>query len=144
MTEKMMTEETPGKVFGLLGAALASMFVLFVVSSTNASFAGTEAGMALADPFNPDKVMAELDGAAAGYSQFLTQNLFQPVQADLAFYTDTGRWIIQNADMAILNSLGLESFAQIDSGQPRVAGAYINVARPAPPRPVTLLEFLGF
>lgn len=138
-----MTEETPAKVASLLGVALSSMFMLLAVSMTQASFQGTE--VAMADPFSPAKVMSVLDNTSADYSMFLQRNLFTPVKNDLAFYQDTGSWIIDNSDMAIVKSLGLEKFAQADVGEPKVAGAFIDATMPqqAYVRPMTFLELIG-
>ncbi len=68
-----MTQETPAKIFSLLGAAMFSMFLLFAVSATNASFDRTET--ALPDMFNPSSVMAVLDSISNSYSKFAQANL---------------------------------------------------------------------
>ena len=146
-----MTNETPGKIFALLGVALTSMAFLFVVTATNASFSGTEpgSGSQLLSMFNPDKVMAVLDNVSASYSHFLAVNLFQPARQDALALRDTGRWIIDNTDTQILAAVGLSSLAKVDD-QPQVAGAFTQVAS-AHEEPVSkisyqqigLFQFLG-
>jgi len=138
-----MIEETPTKVMGFLGAALMSMAFLFVVTATDASFAGTKA--ALPDPFSPQHVVAVLDSAAHGYSGFLATYLFQPAQSDYAYFTgsvkDDSSWVLDNTDTQIVAMAGLSDLLwqeptpmahpsphsghvalQLHSG--RVAGAY--------------------
>lgn len=140
-----MTEETPTKVLSLLAVALSSMFLLFVVASSDGG------ARPVPDPFNPTNVMAVLDNVSAGYSGFLAQNLIEPVKADLTYYAETGDWIIDNADFAILEAVGLENLAQIKEPAPQVAGAYIESGAAEAPayamqtyRPMSLLELLGF
>jgi hypothetical protein len=110
--KEFLTQETPEKVLSLLGAALFSMVFLFIVSATDASLAGVQGRVA--DPFNPDKIMAVVDSAAVSYSRFWDANLFGPAQADLAFYTDNARWAIDNSSDSILAITGLSALAQVE------------------------------
>lgn len=146
---KFLTEESPAKVISLLGVALTSMAFLFGVTLTNANFQGTET--AVVSPFDPSNVVAMMDNASAGYSNFLQANLFRPAESDFAYLQDTGRWIIGNSDQQILAYTGLSSLAQVDepaAGQ--VAGAYTDVASSQQYQPadnsygsIGLFQFLG-
>lgn len=127
----MMTEETPGKVMGLLTAALASMAFLFIVSATNASFEGTLSNVP--DPFSQQNVVAVLDGVSHGYSNFLDSNLLQPAQNDIAFFKYNLNWVVDNSDQQILAMLGLQALANPYGpipGGARVAGAYTSAPSP--------------
>lgn len=129
-----MTEETPAKVMTLLGVALSSMFFLFVVTFTNASFQQTETSFP--NPFAPEKVMAALDGAANSYSNFVAANLTRPLMSDLAFYKANVDWVIDNSDQQILALAGLQPLADANYNQrsyaPQVAGAYTSKVQPSP------------
>ena len=121
---KFLTEETPGKVMGLLGTAMVSMFFLFAVSVSNANFTQTEKPIPVA--FNPDQVVAVLDNAASGYDKFLNDNLFQPAQNSYAVYQYNLAYVIDEAGPGVLAMTGLSSFADATAGaapaRPQVAG----------------------
>lgn len=127
-----MTEETPAKVMTLLGVALSSMFFLFAVTITNASFQQTETSFP--DPFAPEKIVAVLDNTANSYSNFIAANLTQPLQSDLAFYKANFDWVIDNSDEQILAIVGLQQLADVNYNQPsaapQVAGTYISKLEP--------------
>jgi len=127
MTKEYLIEETPEKVMSWLGVALSSLFLLFMVTLTNASFSGME--RPIADPFSPAKIMATVDRVSNSYSEFLNAYLFQPAAQDVAFYRDNIHWVIDNSDMQILSAVGLQSLARVDDeslSAPRVAGAYTS------------------
>ncbi len=130
-----MTQETPVKVFSLLGLALTSMFFLLAVSATNASFAGVESPFP--DPFSPDKVVMVLDNAANAYSRLVYVNLVEPGQADYALAADNLGFIGQEAGPQIMSYLGLDG-----QNQPifEVAGAsqQIVVSQYYPPEKLEL------
>jgi hypothetical protein len=121
-----MMEETPTKVVSLLGVALTSMALLFMVSTTDASFMGTQAPVP--DPFSSDKVVAVVDYAAAGYNSFLQENLFAPAQESYALASDNISWLASNAHDGLVASLGIPQVstevAQVQTPG-RVAGAHI-------------------
>ena len=127
----MLTEETPGKVVGLLGSALASMAFLFMVTISNASFQGAQ--VTVPDPFAPQNVVAVLDTVSKGYSNFLDANLFKPAAQEVAFVQDNVNWVIDNSDQQIVASLGLNALVTAQSSQanavaPKVAGAFTSTA----------------
>src|SRR4051812_12360300 len=101
-----MTNETPAKIFSLLGVALTSLAFLFMVTTTDASFSGTSAHVA--DPFAPEKVMAVLDSVSSSYSHFLAANLVNPAQQDFAVVTDNVSWIASNAKDGAVAMLGIQ------------------------------------
>jgi len=118
-------QETPAKVLSLLGTAMFSMFLLFGVTFTNASFERTENIMP--DVFSPANVTAMLDNVSSGYSNFVQQTLLVPLQQDYALAQDNIAFIIDEAGPSILAFTGLEGLAQYDrenSVTPQVAGAY--------------------
>lgn len=121
-----MLEETPAKVLSLLGAALASLAFLFMVSVTDASFEGTLARVP--DPLAPEKVVAFVDRTAASYSNFVAANFANPLQFDLALAIDNISWIGSNAKEGAIAMLGLPqqapSYATITQTKPvgQVAG----------------------
>lgn len=119
-----MTKETPAKVVSLLGVALACMMFLLAVSYSDASFQAVQ--NPIPNPFGPDKVMAMLDNTAAGYSNFVSVNLTQPLKAEFAFYSDNVNWIVDNSREPILSFLGLDNLAKASNLTPagQVAGAY--------------------
>jgi hypothetical protein len=122
-----MTQETPARVFSLLGVALTSMFFLFAVTVTNANFSQTEKPFPAV--FNPDNVMAVLDNVSSSYSRFVDVNLIQPAKQDYAFYADNVSYIMDEASPSILAFTGLTGLAEASSSlpeqaQPQVAGAY--------------------
>jgi hypothetical protein len=125
-----MTKETPGQIMTLLGVAMVSMFMMFTVSATNASF--TQVENPFPDPFAPEKIVAMLDSVSNSYSQFLAANLFEPAKADLAFYNDNAQWVIDESADSVLGIVGLRELASVEYYQnldraqraPQVAGAY--------------------
>ena len=124
-----MTEETPGKVMGLLGTALATMAFLFMVTVSNASFQGTQ--VAVPDPFASQNVVAMLDNVSHSYSDFLAANLFRPFQGDVAMVQDNANWVIDNSDQQVVAMLGLQALANPygpmpQAAQPTVAGAFTD------------------
>ena len=130
-----LTEETPGKVMGLVGASLFSLALMLGVSMTDASFSGTQ--MALVDPFAPEKIMAVVDTAAASYSNLLTINFIQPLVADYKIYGENLSWLAEESGIAY--AMGFESVdsqnasVALVSLEPRVAGVYSKkqVKRPS-------------
>ena len=82
-----MTQETPGKVMSLLGAALFSMAFLVSVAYTNASFTQTE--IAMPSPFDPGSVVSGIDQIASSYSNFLYANVIDSVSQDFALAGDS-------------------------------------------------------
>lgn len=126
---KIITEETPGKVFGLLATAFASMFFLFAVTVSNASFEKMESPFP--DVFGPTNVVAVLDNTASVYSEFVYTNLINPATQDYAYYSDTVSYIAEEAGPALLKVAGLQGIgttkvALAEQGQ--VAGASDTVA----------------
>jgi len=125
----MMTEETPGKILGLLGASLASMAFLLMVTATNASFQGSP--VSVPDPFGSQNVVAIIDSTAHGYSNFLSANLFQSIQNDIGVFAYNANWVIDNSDNSIVAMLGLQTLANPYGvtpvgTSPTVAGAYTS------------------
>lgn len=125
-----MTEETPAKVFSLLGVALTSMFFLFAVSVTNASFEKTETTFPTA--FNPEVVVATLDVAANSFSKFVQTNLVEPGIQSYAIGQDNINYIIDEAAPDILAYTGLTELAEVSTqtGEvyvPQVAGASTQI-----------------
>ena len=124
---KLMTNETPAKVMGLLAVSLSSMFFLFAVCVTNANFNQTQ--NAFPDPFNPAKVVAMVDNVSNSYSNFLSANLFRPAQNSYAIYQYNLAYVMDNAAPSIMAMTGLQNYAY-DSylpGKPTVAGASTQV-----------------
>ncbi len=130
MLEKMLTEETPAKIMGLLTISLASLAFLFVVTATDATFQGTTAKVY--NPFAPEKVVAVIDSTAATYTNFLQANLFNPVEQSVAMTTDNVSWIVSNAAY----SFGIQPSSETPSVNQvsRVAGAHVS-APPVKPVP---------
>lgn len=122
-----MTEETPGKVFSLLGVALTSMFFMFAVTQTTASFQKVEVPMP--DPFAPQNVVAMLDNASYSYAEFLHQNLFVPAEAQYAFIADNVGFVADNAGPALASLAGLNGPvpSSLAAAQPQVAGASTQI-----------------
>lgn len=126
-----MTEETPAKIFSLLGVAMTSMFFLFAVTVTNASFTQTEKPFPVA--FNPEQVVAVLDNSANSYSKFIDENLVRPQKQSFAILQYNVNYVIDEAGPSILAYTGLTALADIDSipaqaASPKVAGAFTKVA----------------
>ncbi len=121
--QEMLTQETPGKVMGLLGATLFSMALLFSVSTSNASFTASE--YALPDPFAPQKVVSLIDGVAASYSQALA-NFAEPAKNAIAIHAEGAKWVMAEASNSIVQDLGLSSLAQSQpASTQKVAGAFV-------------------
>ncbi len=125
-----MTQETPAKVFSLLGVALTSMFFLFAVSVTNANFSQTEKAFPTA--FNPDVVVASLDSVANGFSKFVQANLVQPGIQSYVIGQDNINYIIDEAAPDILAYTGLTQLAEVSTQTqevyvPQVAGASTQI-----------------
>ncbi len=103
---------------------MASMFFLFVVTFTNASLEGSVEAT-FPNPFSPEKVVSVLDQAASSYSKFVAVNFISPLTADFDYYKENVDWVIDQADYAILDIVGLRELAEINPQQaPVVAGAY--------------------
>ena len=126
-----MIEETPAKVCACLGISMFSLFFLFAVSATNASFSGTEAP--LPDIFGPDRVVAAVDAATNAYSQFVDANLIQPAKfayLELADgYNYVSEQVADGYGQEILAYTGLQALEPADdkvaqAAAPQVAGAY--------------------
>ena len=116
-----MTQETPAKVFSLLGASVFSMFFLFAVSVTNASFSGTET--AFPDVFGPDNVLAVLDTASNSYSKAVTAYLIEPAQESTNLAMDNINYVIDEAGPSIMAMTGKQSSQESGaSALPQVAG----------------------
>lgn len=121
---QVLTRETPGKVFSLLGVALFSLAFLFTVSSTDASFAGTKAQVY--NPFSTENVVAVIDQAAASYSQFLSANFIQPLMADYSVYGENLAFAFKESGMAYAFGVeGLMDKTQAAPAEGQVAGAHI-------------------
>lgn len=121
--EKFLTQEGPVKIMGLLSFSLASMFLLFMVTVSSASF---QQAQALPDPFSSSHVVAMLDSASNGYSNFLTQNLIAPAARDYGFVGDDVAFVADNAGPQILQLAGLQNLGQSNvayAQKPQVAGA---------------------
>ncbi len=122
---KVMTQESPEKVFSLLIASLFSMAFLFAVTTTDASFAGAQTQAY--DLFAPQRVVSVLDSAAASYSKFISNNFLQPLTADYTVYADNRAWILKES--GVTYALGIDQLTngkpvnEVSSGQ--VAGASI-------------------
>lgn len=118
-----MTQETPVKVFSLLGVALTSMFFLFAVSVTNANFERTETVLPMA--FEPSAVVAVIDQVAGSYDKFVTQNLLAPLSQDFAFVSENVGYVAQEAGPSVMKLTGLQGLnANLEMGQ--VAGASVE------------------
>jgi len=122
-----LTQESPGKVLSLLGASLFSLFMLFGISATNASFSKTE--FSLPDPFGPANVVSALDNFANSYSKFVEVYLVQPGQQSYAVYTDNLNFVIEEAGPSILAITGFDALVEVGSStnQGEVAGAFEQV-----------------
>lgn len=112
---KLLTEETPGKVAGLLGASVFSLFLLFAVSTTNASFNGSEShfpspfdpenvvAMLNSNPFSPENVVAFVDNATAGFASGVHVAITGPAGESFAFmnasFHDNWAWIQNETDV---------------------------------------------
>ena len=120
-----MTQETPAKVFSLLGTAMFSLLFLFAVSSTNASFTQTE--NVFPDVFNPEKIVMTLDNISSSYSRFVDVYLVQSGRQSYAIGMDNINYVIEEASPAILSYTGLQARVDQSSYAPQVAGAFNQV-----------------
>jgi hypothetical protein len=129
-----MTQETPGKVLSLLGLAVTAMFFMTAVTVSNVTWSGNS-GVAIADPFSTQNVMAVVDQVAFVYSNAVNDYFIAPAKADFAFIPDNLIWIKDNAELAIAVAVGLEdplpgisdpSYASVITGS--VAGATTDIA----------------
>lgn len=121
--EKFLTHESPTKVMSLLGVSLASMFFLFMVTVSNASF---QQAQVMPDPFSTTHVLAMVDNVSSGYSKFLNQNLITPASQDYAFVGDDVAFVADNAGPQIMQMTGLQNIqaeALALAAKPQVAGA---------------------
>ncbi|HVY67999.1 MAG TPA: hypothetical protein VHA30_03860 [Patescibacteria group bacterium] len=125
-----MTQETPAKVFSLLGVALSSLFFLFAVTVTNASFSQTEKPFPAT--FNPDRVMAFLDQTSNSYARFFHEDFVAPGVQSYAIMQDNVNYVIDEASPSILHYTGLSSLADVSNSvptaMPQVAGASVSKA----------------
>lgn len=114
--QELLTEETPGKVMGLVGAALFSMAFLFGVSMSNASFQGAE--FSLANPFAPEKVVSVVDTAVQSYANALT-GFVEPARQAVALHVSEIQWIASEASPQLAKAMGTGSRPKA-----QVAGAF--------------------
>ncbi len=124
-----LTQENPGKILSLLGTACASLLLLFVVTASNASFERVE--NPLPDVLAPAQVVAALDSAASGYSDFVYANLINPAKQDYAFYADNVSYVAEEAGPSLLKVAGLQGLANTNvalaENNSQVAGASTSV-----------------
>ncbi|MBL8029848.1 MAG: hypothetical protein JNN11_01225 [Candidatus Doudnabacteria bacterium] len=115
--------ETPGKVFGLLGAAMFSLAFMVAVSMSDASFSQTYTQ--LSDPFSMENVVAAIDNGAVNYSKFVQATIVEPAEETYAVYASNISWLAEESGMAY--ALGFEDSAlETPSYTGRVAGASIQ------------------
>ncbi len=117
---KFLTQETPAKVMSLLSLSLASMFFLFAVTLSNASFSQVQ--NPLPDPFAATNITRVLDVASNSYSNFLYANLINPTQAEYAFVAGNVAYVGQNAGYEIAE-LSSPIYASASQGQAAGAAA---------------------
>ena len=105
----IITQETPGKVMGLVGACMFSMLFLFAVSITNQSFTNSE--FSFPNPFSPENVVAVLDSTAHSYGIFVADNFTGPLNNDLASLNynvhENLAFVMDNSSDQILAMTGL-------------------------------------
>jgi len=119
---QILTQETPGKVMGLMGVALFSLAFLFAVSATDASFSGTTAPVY--NPFSTENIVSVLDETAASYTQFMEKNFIQPLMADYSVYGENLSFLFKESGLAY--ALGVEGLTlETHASEGQVAGAYI-------------------
>ena len=119
--EKFLTQESPAKVMSLLGGALASMFFLFMVTASGASFDNAQA---MPDPFASQNVVAILDVTANSYNNFLQAYLIQPATEQYAFVGDDVAFIVDNAGPQIAQLTGFSNWSnKVALLEGQVAGA---------------------
>ncbi len=118
--QKLLTEETPGKVMTFLGASLFSMALLFAVSLSDASFSFVY--KPLPDPFAPEIVVNKIDAFAASYSVALKQ-FAAPASESFVIHWDQIKWVGEEAS-ASLAHLFTSPSTQLNSEvlKPAVAG----------------------
>ncbi len=115
--------ETPGKVFGLLGAAMFSLAFMVAVSMSDASFSQTYTQ--LSDPFSMENVVAAIDTGAANYSKFVQATMVEPAQETYAVYASNISWLAEESGVAY--ALGFEDSNSSNAQYAgRVAGASIQ------------------
>jgi hypothetical protein len=125
--KEFLHEETPGKILSLLGAAMFSLAFLFTVSVSEASFSGSY--VSLPDPFGPESVVATIDHAAAGYSDFLYAAVLNPTEQDLNEAVDAVAWIWEESRDEVVVALGLDGVRGVyQDTTGAVAGAYTSIA----------------
>ncbi len=107
---EFLNQETPGKVFALLGTSLLTLAFLFGVSLADASFAG--ASKPLPDLFGPAKVMAVLDTASNSYSKFVASYIVKPGAQDYGVAADNLSWVFGNAGEELGRLLSVRSAAR--------------------------------
>ena len=120
----IMTQETPAKVFSLLGAALVSLSFMFAVTVSNASF--TQVYNPVPDIFAPAKVMTVLDKASNSYSNFVYAQFIRPEAPGFAMAADNLAFIGQEAGPQLSSLLGLKA-QNAYAYRPEVAGASTQV-----------------
>ena len=102
---------------------MASMFFLFMVTASGASF---QQAQPMPDPFAPSNVVAMLDSASSGYSNFMTQNLIAPASDQFAFIGQDVAFVADNAGPGFASLTGMQNLGSSHvaySVQPEVAGA---------------------
>jgi hypothetical protein len=118
----VLATETPEKVSGWLIVSLFSMALLFVVSSSDASFEGTSAQ--LPDLFAPQKVVKVIDHMVANYSHFLSVNFLKPLAYDYSIYAENAVWVFKESGLAY--ALGIDRLVDGSMPNGQVAGASIS------------------
>jgi hypothetical protein len=106
-----MTQETPAKVFSLLGTALFSMAFLFAVTLSNASF--TQVYNPLPNPLAPANVMAMVDNVSHDYAMFVQTDLVNPGQQSYAMAADNIAFIGQNAGPQLMSMTGISGLLSL-------------------------------
>ncbi|MBI3231640.1 MAG: hypothetical protein HYZ51_00985 [Candidatus Doudnabacteria bacterium] len=119
--QELLTEETPGKVMGLVGVALFSMAILFGVSMSNASFQGAE--YALPNPFAPQKVVSVVDTGVQSYANALA-GFLEPARQAIALHVSEMQWIVSEASPSIARAMGAGSHPKA-----QVAGAFTKASK---------------
>jgi hypothetical protein len=119
-----MTQETPGKIFSLLGVAMFSLTLMFVVTVSDASF--DKVYNPLPQIASPTQVVSALDFASNAYSKFIYANLINPAEQQYAFVSDNVGFVADNAGPQLMAMAGLEG-SSVHSAQPQVAGASTEI-----------------
>lgn len=118
-----LTEETPGKVMGLLGAALFSLALMLGVSMSDMSF--NKMYSPIPDPFGPSSVISAFDHFSAGYSSLVNENFLQPLAQDYKVYADNLGFIAQESGLAYFFGFDEGDTTPVYASRPQVAGARI-------------------